>query len=156
MKNMYLSDESVRLQIWSLCLAVTNLLASSKVKKSTKQHPLDVLYLRLLMLLCFLVELLFCLNINGAGLMEEKWKKTQKTNCCSLNLVMQVWMLLNRYYLPVPTPAEGYCCGHVFLMQEDEQAISACYLNRGVRQNGIGYSFNYRLRDFSEGKPRLS
>lgn len=62
----------VTLCILSLCLTLMNSLAISKVKQSTKQHPLDVLYLKLLLLLCFLVELLFCLNINGVGLMEEK------------------------------------------------------------------------------------
>lgn len=62
-------------------------------------------------------------------------------------------MLLN-YFLPVPAPAEDCFCGQVSLMQEAEQAISACYLNSGMRQIGMGRSFNYYLQDFSEGKPR--
>lgn len=58
-------------------------------------------------------------------------------------------MLLN-YFLPVPASAEDYFCGQVALMQEAEQAISAHYLNRGMRQLGMGCSFNYYLQDFSE------
>ena len=49
--------------------------------------------------------------------MEEKFKKK---NGCSLGLVMQGWMLLNRYYMPVAAPAEGYCYGQISLMQEAE------------------------------------
>lgn len=62
-------------------------------------------------------------------------------------------MLLN-YFLPVPATAEDYFCGQVSLIQEAEQAISAHYLNKGMKQFGMGRSFNYYFQDFSERKPR--
>lgn len=94
-KKKYVCRESVGLQIWSLCPHIMNSLAISKVKQNTNQHPLDVLYLRLLILLCFLVELLFCFNINGVGLMEkkEKIKKEQlffQFSCARLNVAQSL------------------------------------------------------------------
>lgn len=145
----------VTLCILSLCLTLMNSLAISKVKQSTKQHPLDVLYLKLLLLLCFLVELLFCLNINGVGLMEEKWKKKRKRkNGCSLNLVIQGWMLLNHYYLPVPAPAEGYCCGQVSLMQKLNRQYLHVFLFGCKRQIGVGCPLTIAFRTFWSEKPR--